>query len=86
VRKGVSLPFSQLVWLLGTSTRNTLSLDFGAHELLYLCVYSVQGGTPMKKLLVATAALLAVLSLAACAGKAPIGKGKAPPPPVVTKG
>jgi len=40
----------------------------------------------MKKLLVATAALLAALSLAACAGKAPIGKGKAPPPPVVTKG
>lgn len=85
MRKGVSLPFSQSVWLLRTSARNTLSLDFCAHELRYLCI-PIQGGTPMKKLLVATAALLAALSLAACAGKAPIGKGKAPPPPVVTKG
>jgi predicted small lipoprotein YifL len=40
----------------------------------------------MKKLFAVTAALLAVLTLAACAGKGPpLGKGKAPPP-VVTKG
>jgi predicted small lipoprotein YifL len=41
----------------------------------------------MQKLLVLCVALLAALSLAACAGKGPVvGKGKAPPPPVVTKG
>jgi hypothetical protein len=40
----------------------------------------------MKKLLVLSVALLAALSLTACAGKGPpLGKGKAPPP-VVTKG
>jgi hypothetical protein len=40
----------------------------------------------MHKLLVLSVALLATLSLAACAGKGPaVGKGKAPPP-VVTKG
>jgi predicted small lipoprotein YifL len=39
----------------------------------------------MKKYLLATVAILAVLSAAGCAGKAPIGKGKTPPP-VVTKG
>ena len=40
----------------------------------------------MKKLVVLSVALLAALSLAACAGKGPpLGKGKAPPP-VVTKG
>jgi predicted small lipoprotein YifL len=37
----------------------------------------------MKKLALATAAILAVLSVAGCAQ---VGKGKAPPPPVVTKG
>ena len=40
---------------------------------------------PMKKYLLAAVAILAVLSAAGCAGKAPVGKGKAPAP-VVTKG
>ncbi len=39
----------------------------------------------MKKLALVTAAVLAVLSIAATAN-AQVGKGKAPPPPVVTKG
>ncbi len=37
----------------------------------------------MKKLALATAAVLALLSIAGCT--TPVGKGKAPPP-VVTKG
>jgi len=41
-----------------------------------------KGGVPMKKLSVAMAAVLALLSVAGCAQ---VGKGKAPPP-VVTKG
>jgi hypothetical protein len=42
----------------------------------------------MKALALLTAAGLALLSLAACAQYADgyYGKGKAPPPPVVTKG
>jgi predicted small lipoprotein YifL len=40
------------------------------------------GGFFMKKLALATAAVLALLSIAGCAN---VGKGKAPPP-VVTKG
>lgn len=40
------------------------------------------GEYPMKKLVIATAAVLALLSIAGCADT---GKGKAPPP-VVTKG
>jgi len=40
----------------------------------------------MNKLLAIICSLLLTLSLAGCVGKAPIGKGKAPPPPVVTKG
>jgi hypothetical protein len=46
-------------------------------------------GCFMKKLVLATAAVLALLSVAANAQgwNAPMGKGKAPPPPpVVTKG
>jgi hypothetical protein len=39
----------------------------------------------MTKILVAAVATIAVLSVGACVGKAPIGKGKAPAP-VVTKG
>jgi len=41
----------------------------------------------MKKILVLLVACIAALNVAACAGKgkAPIGKGKTPPP-VVTKG
>ena len=41
------------------------------------------GGIPMKKLAIATAAVIALLSIAGCAQYT--GKGKAPPP-VVTKG
>jgi hypothetical protein len=37
----------------------------------------------MRKLLTIALAILATLSVAACAGKAPIGKGKAP---IVTRG
>jgi hypothetical protein len=40
-------------------------------------------GVFMKKLALATAAVLALLSIAGCGGY--VGKGKAPPP-VVTKG
>ena len=42
----------------------------------------------MKGFLLAIVAVVAGLSLAACAGKDPvaIGKGKGPPPPIVTKG
>jgi hypothetical protein len=39
-------------------------------------------GQTMKKIAIATAAVLALLSVAGCAN---VGKGKAPPP-VVTKG
>jgi hypothetical protein len=39
----------------------------------------------MKKYLLVAVAIVAALSVAGCAGKAPIGKGKAPAP-VVTKG
>jgi hypothetical protein len=41
-----------------------------------------RGSFLMKKLVLATAAVLALLSIAGCAD---VGKGKAPPP-VVTKG
>ena len=41
-----------------------------------------KGGVPMKKLALATVAVLTLLSIAGCAD---VGKGKAPPP-VVTKG
>jgi hypothetical protein len=40
------------------------------------------GDCVMKKLMIATAAVLALMSIAGCAQ---VGKGKAPPP-VVTKG
>ena len=42
-----------------------------------------RGLVPMKKIFVVSMMLVAAFSLAACAGKAPIGKGKAP---IVTKG
>jgi hypothetical protein len=47
-----------------------------------------QGGCSMKKIALLTAALLALSSVAASAqyGGPYYGKGKAPPPPVVTKG
>jgi hypothetical protein len=44
-----------------------------------------QGGCSMKKIALLTAALLALSSVAASA-QTYVGKGKAPPPPVVTKG
>jgi len=42
----------------------------------------------MNRFLVIVCSLLLAISVAGCAGKgkAPIGKGKAPVPPVVTKG
>jgi hypothetical protein len=42
----------------------------------------------MKVFLLAVVTLAAGLTLSACAGKEPfpIGKGKGPPPPIVTKG
>ena len=42
----------------------------------------LRGGWVVKKLAVAVALVVASLSLAGCF----VGKGKAPPPPVVTKG
>jgi hypothetical protein len=49
---------------------------------LYGLTVMTRGSTFMKKLALATAAVLALLSIAGCAQ---VGKGKAPPP-VVTKG
>jgi hypothetical protein len=40
------------------------------------------GGFPVKKVALAFALVVASLSLAGCF----VGKGKAPPPPVITKG
>jgi hypothetical protein len=40
----------------------------------------------MKALALLTAAVLSLLSVAASAQTYSVGKGKAPPPPVVTKG
>jgi len=61
-----------------------------------LCPFSTSGsvipvchdkGTTMKALALLTAAALTLLSVAASAQTGPYyGKGKAPPPPVVTKG
>ena len=50
--------------------------------------YNRGNDAAMKVFLLAVVTLVAALSLAACAGKDPfpIGKGKAPPPPIVTKG
>jgi hypothetical protein len=44
-----------------------------------------KGGLPMTKYLFLAVAIVAALNVAGCAGKAPIGKGKAPAP-IVTKG
>ncbi len=48
----------------------------------------LRAGVAMKAFLLAVVMVVAGLSLAACAGKEPfpIGKGKGPPPPIVTKG
>jgi hypothetical protein len=40
----------------------------------------------MKKLALAVAAVLGLMSIAGCAQDPYLGKGKAPPPPVITKG
>ena len=40
----------------------------------------------MNKFLVIACSVFLAMSVAGCVGKAPIGKGKAPVPPVVTKG
>ena len=40
----------------------------------------------MNKFLAIACSVLLAMSVAGCVGKAPIGKGKAPVPPVVTKG
>jgi hypothetical protein len=45
-----------------------------------------KGDIIMKKIALLTAALLALSSVAASAQYYGVGKGKAPPPPVVTKG
>ena len=46
------------------------------------------GAVVMNKFLAIVCSLALALSVAGCAGKGkyPVGKGKAPPPPVVTKG
>ena len=72
-------------------TRNELQSNrdcvFSALEVgkgpLYGQIVMTRGSTFMKKLALATAAVLALLSIAGCAQY--VGKGKAPPP-VVTKG
>jgi hypothetical protein len=72
-------------------TRNELQSNrdcvFSALEAgkgpLYGQIVMTRGSTFMKKLALATAAVLALLSIAGCAQY--VGKGKAPPP-VVTKG
>jgi hypothetical protein len=46
------------------------------------------GMVAMKKFFAIVCSLALALSVAGCVGKGkyPVGKGKAPPPPVVTKG
>lgn len=58
---------------MNTRGRAVPSLRFRDHEI---------GERVMKKIAIATSAVLALLSIAGCAN---MGKGKAPPP-VVTKG
>ena len=68
--------FGHPLWLSRTSGPGEPSVGF-----LQGAIFSRGKGLTMKKILVATMATLAVLSLAACAGNSP----KAPPP-IVTKG
>src|SRR5262249_3215169 len=42
-------------------------------------------GGPMKKFLIAVCSIVLAIGVSGCVGKAPVGKGKAPPP-VVTRG
>jgi hypothetical protein len=44
----------------------------------------IKGG-PMKKFLIAVCSIVLAIGVSGCVGKAPVGKGKAPPP-VVTRG
>jgi hypothetical protein len=43
-------------------------------------------GSVMKKFLIVLCSAVLAFGFAGCVGKGPIGKGKAPPPPVVTRG
>jgi hypothetical protein len=69
------------------SRRPALTISLGyqrslrSGDVIVLCVHD--GVASMKKLSLAMAAMLALLSIAGCAQY--VGKGKAPPP-VVTKG
>jgi hypothetical protein len=58
------------------------ALEEGGRPSVWLARHD-KGSTFMKKIALATAAVLALLSIAGCAQY--VGKGKAPPP-VVTKG
>jgi len=82
--------------LVPSPQKNRLSATVSAPPKLSVCLSSTRGegsspvplarhdgGTFMKKLALPMAAVLALLSIAACAQY--VGKGKAPPP-VVTKG
>jgi len=40
----------------------------------------------MKQFLIAICSIILAIGVVGCVGKGPIGKGKAPPPPVVTRG
>jgi len=84
------------VGLVPAPQKSRLSATVSARSRLGLCLSSTRGedpspvalaghdgGTFMKKLVLPMVAVLALLSIAACAQY--VGKGKAPPP-VVTKG
>jgi len=43
-------------------------------------------GSVMKQFLIAICSIALAIGVVGCVGKGPIGKGKAPPPPVVTRG
>jgi hypothetical protein len=51
-----------------------------------VCLLETSGVVAMNKFFAIVCSLALALSVASCAGKYPVGKGKAPPPPVVTKG
>src|ERR1700730_3110911 len=84
------------IWLVPLPQKNRSSATFPARSKFGVCLSNTRGerpspvplarhdgGTFMKKLALPMAAVLALLSIAACAQY--VGKGKAPPP-VVTKG
>ena len=43
-------------------------------------------GSAMKKFLIAICSIVLAIGVSGCVGKAPVGKGKAPPPVVKTRG